>query len=192
MDRETSRTNGHGQINSKAEFYRLWHSGVLGNRPHVWRDVESAARSGHTRFGIREIGKAGGGFFRVVHSIGEMKRICCMLAAQGRQFSLDGGVQNETVLLQGEICRTVRGLEGMMAVRSGTDIRAAFREGKFKPVQNLTALTLIREFMDPSSQDDVWDLLDMYPDHTIEFACFPGNVGVLPHRNTIIWEVRNY
>lgn len=182
----------YGQITSKAEFYRLWHSGVLGNRPHVWRDVESAARSGHTRFGIREIGKSGGGFFRIVHSVEALRNTCNWLRSGGTQYSIDGGVQNETVLLQGEICRTTRGLEGMMAVRSGTDIRAAFREGKFKPVQNLTALTLIREFMDPSSQDDVWDLLELYPDATIEFACFPSNVGVLPHRNTIIWEVRNY
>lgn len=180
------------RISSKSEFYRLWHSGVLGNRPHVWRAVEDAVASGHTRFGIREVGKAGGGFFTIVHSTDDLIFTCARLKFEGRSYSIDGGVQNETVLLQGEICRTYRGLEGMMAVRSGTDIRAAFKRGLFRPVQNTVALALIREFMDPSSQEDLWELLDMFPDATIEFACFPMNVGVLAHRNTIIWEVRDY
>lgn len=46
--------------------------------------------------------------------------------------------------------------------------------------------------MDPSSQQDLDDLLDLYPDATIEFTCYDIDLGVIPNRNTIFWEVRNY
>jgi hypothetical protein len=46
--------------------------------------------------------------------------------------------------------------------------------------------------MDPSSRDDLDALFDLYPDAAVEFACFPHNLGIFPHRNTVIWEVRNY
>jgi len=51
---------------------------------------------------------------------------------------------------------------------------------------------LLRRFVDPSSRDDIDALFDTYPDATIEFTSFSCNTGVLPRRNTIIWEVRNY
>jgi len=180
------------EVGSKRKFYELWHAGVLGNRPATWRSVEEAVRSGHTRFGIREVGKTGGGKFQIVYGtdalIEEMRR----WRLENRAFSIDGGVLNETVLLQGEMCRTTRGLEGMFAVRSGTDIREAFRRGLFKPKRGLEVYALLQHFMDPSSRDDIDAIWDLFPESVIEFACFPENVGVLPHRNTIIWEVRNY
>jgi len=47
-------------------------------------------------------------------------------------------------------------------------------------------------FMDPSSRDDLEQLFDLYPDATVEFTCYQMDLGTIPRRNTIFWEVRNY
>lgn len=180
------------EIRSKRKFYELWQAGVLGNRPLTWSSVHEALRSGRTRFGVREIGAAGGGFFSIAYSKGQLKRIVSQLDAQGKRYNIDGSVPNETVTLQGEVCRTERGLEGMLAIRSGTDIRSAWKQGLFKPYRGVAFNVVLEQFMDPSSREDLDALLDLYDGHVVEFACFPFNVGVLPHRNTIIWEVRKY
>jgi hypothetical protein len=51
---------------------------------------------------------------------------------------------------------------------------------------------LMRQNLDPASYDCVMELLDLYPDHVIEFSCWSIQVGVTPGRNTIVWEVRRY
>lgn len=56
----------------------------------------------------------------------------------------------------------------------------------------LSAKLILEHFLDPSSYDDLMAVAYNYPDHMIEFGCYNQDVGVIPHRNTVIWEVRNY
>lgn len=56
----------------------------------------------------------------------------------------------------------------------------------------LLARSLLRHYCDPASVDCIYELLDLYPDHAIEFSAFRVPVGTVPHRNTVIWEVRDY
>ena len=53
-------------------------------------------------------------------------------------------------------------------------------------------LSVLRGLMTPSSYDDFETLFETYPDSVVEFSVYSRNVGTLPYRNTIIWEVRNY
>ena len=46
--------------------------------------------------------------------------------------------------------------------------------------------------MSPSSREDLRDLFDLYPDHVIETSVMNRNFGMLPNRNSVIWEVRLY
>lgn len=179
------------QIRSKAEFYRLWKAGVLGNRPATFNTAAEAYASGCGIVGIREIGAAGGGKFEIAQRA-EIHEKLQQWDAEGRRYSLDGGVRNELVTLQAEVCRSFTGLGGIAAVRSGVNVRAAMAAGLFKPVTAVTIRALMTQFMDASSREDVDALLDLYPDATVEFACFSVNVGVIPNRNTLIWEVRDY
>lgn len=71
-------------------------------------------------------------------------------------------------------------------------MRATAAAGLFRSYSGSAVLALVDEFMDPASRTDLDALLELYPDATIEFACFPCAVGVIPSRNTIFWEVRNY
>lgn len=187
------------QIGSKRKFYELWHAGVLGNRPQTYFDVEVALRDGATRLGFRQIGIAGGGAFAILDKkeLGslfkpQVRALAIEWERCGRKYCLDSAVPNSRVTLLGELVRTTRGLEGFLGVRTGLTMRESIAKGLVRPTSPITTMALLDQFMDPSSRDDVNGLLELFPDHVIEFACFPENVGVLPHRNTIIWEVRAY
>lgn len=197
------------KIENKAKFFELWEAGVLGNRTRLWRDPEEAYRwaqlkdlnrlsnntfTTQTEIGFREIRKAGsagaGAWEKVpwplVHLTAERWK------AAGRNFILDDGCPDDCRTLQGEVCRTHRGLEGFLDTVSKLPMRPAMAAGHMHHTSHLQTLTLIRRFMDPSSRDDLEMLLDLYPDAAVEFSCFGRNVGIFPGRNTIFWETRNY
>ena len=56
----------------------------------------------------------------------------------------------------------------------------------------LETKVLLDRYLDPSSRDDLDALLELYPDATIELTAFDIDTGVIPGRNTIFWEVRDY
>ncbi len=46
--------------------------------------------------------------------------------------------------------------------------------------------------MDGNSRDDFEQIRDMYPGHVIEVSIFERELGKLPGRRCIVWEVRCY
>ena len=40
--------------------------------------------------------------------------------------------------------------------------------------------------------EQLMNLDDIFPDSIIEFSAYNTQVGNIPNRNTIFWEVRNY
>ena len=61
-----------------------------------------------------------------------------------------------------------------------------------RTVAGIVSVEIMRHYCDPCSYDDIRALLSEYDGSVIEFTVFDRDVGVFPHRNTIIWEVRNY
>lgn len=184
------------RITSKAEFFALWEAGALGNRNALFHNAKDAWRSGYPLLGFRELRRGGAG-------AGKWQRVTrdavYATAAQwdeeGRRYLIDSGTYpctDTNITLQGEVCRTVRGWEGYMGLCPGYAMRPAMAAGLMKPYQGPAVLALLTRWMDPSSMEDVRELLDMYPDATIEFTCFDRDTGVIPGRNTLIWEVRDY
>jgi len=180
------------KILSKAEFFKLWELGVLGNRTNLWIDPRAAYYSGSEIIGFREVGKAGGGAWERAPR-DEVFKTYRKWREAGRNFRMDDGTPGDQyITLQGEICRTIRGLEGYFSSNVHLPMRSAMRAGHMRSYGGASVLVLLRTYMDPSSQDDLFDLLDLYPDATIEFTCFNRNAGVFPNRNTIFWETRDY
>ena len=178
------------RVTSKAEFFRLWRLGVLGNRTNLWDHVEDAIKSGCTEIGFREIGKAGGGAWTKVPRE-QARSVAVDWTGLGRKFIMDDSVPNDKQTLIGEICRTIRGLEGYLGVTT-LPMRPAMKAGLLLPRTGATVLALLDRYMDPSSRDDLNDLMDLFPDSTIEFACYSVDVGCFPNRQTMFWEIRNY
>ncbi|MFH1604430.1 MAG: hypothetical protein ABIH03_11050, partial [Pseudomonadota bacterium] len=167
------------KIESKAEFFRLWRAGVLGNRPRAWETPEEAVASGVPVVAFREAGRPGG-----LHEFVERDRV--MAAAEawrvaGRTFSLDETAPDDHVTLQGEVCRRYDGWHGYLALRSGLRMREAMGAGLMRPLRGAAVLALLDAYLDPSSRDDLDALLDLYPDAVVEFACYDHDVGVLPN-----------
>lgn len=74
-------------------------------------------------------------------------------------------------------------------------MREALRDtDNVKHAWRLEAQLLLQKHLDPSSYDLIMELLDLYPDHIIEFTCCKRPVGSMANRgrNTIVWEVRKY
>ncbi|MCG3776219.1 MAG: hypothetical protein JW395_3071 [Nitrospira sp.] len=178
-------------IRNKAEFFRLWEAGVLGNRTNLWHDPQEAYDSGAPQIGFRQIGSAGGGAWERVDRK-DVFECAGRWQKAGRIFIMDDGCPDEKRTLQGEVCRTERGMEGFLDVRSILPMRQAIAQGHMRHTTYAVTRALLVKFMDPSSRDDLDALLDLYPDASIEFTCFSVNVGVFPGRNTLFWETRNY
>lgn len=179
------------RIISKAQFFRLWEAGVLGNRPRLWRNVEEAVASDAQNIGFRELGRAGGGAWcRVPRT--EARVTAHFWAQKGRQFIMDDGCPDDLATLQGEVCRTIFGWEGFLGLAHGLPMRKMFACGYARPVQGAAVIALLDRYMDASSRGDLEALLELYPEASVEFTCFEHNVGQIPGRNTIFWETRDY
>lgn len=178
------------RVTSKAEFFQLWKAGALGNRTQLWDDPWDAIKAGAPEVGFREIGKAGGGKWekvRLIHVLTTAKR----WRDEGRRFVMDDGAPDDKRTLCGEVCRTYRGLEGILGVVQ-CPMRVAMQQGLLLPRTGAAVLALLDRYMDASSRDDLEGLLDLFPDATVEFSCFTINVGVFPNRNSLFWETRDY
>jgi hypothetical protein len=192
------------KIVSKHIFFSLWEAGVLGNRTRLWRDPQEAffwgrdecSRLGcpinHPQIGFREIGKSGGGKWEKVYWA-DVLDTAAQWIREGRKFIMDDGVPSERSVMQGEICRTYRGLESFLAVGHGLPpMRQSIAQGLHRPYGYVATRVILDQYMDPSSRDDLEMFLELYPDATIELACFDVEVGNIPHRRVMFWEVRDY
>lgn len=166
---------------------------MLGNRTRLWRRPEDAARASDApEIGFRELGRAGGGKWeRVAQS--QTMETATQWMKEGRKFIMDDGVPSEHSVMQGEVCRTIRGLESFLAISHGLPpMRQSIAQGLHRPYGYVATKVILDQYMDPSSRDDLEMLLELYPDATIELACFDVEVGNIPHRRVIFWEVRDY
>ena len=152
--------------------------------------MEAAEYSG-PYVGFREVGSAGGGHFEIVTTsqvLATADRWCLL----GRKFVMDGAVPNDRCQLLGEVTKTIQGWEGHLAIGPKIPMRPAMKHGLMKNYRGLTVKLLLDQFMDECSREDLDELMRLYPGHTVEFGCYDVNVGMLPNRNTVFWEVRLY
>ena len=180
------------KIISKYEFFHLWKLGVLGNRTELWDDPIEAVESGYPKIGFREVGKAGGGAWELVNREDTLST-ASRWTSLGRKFIMDSSVPNSHSTLQGEVCRTFKGLESYLAVGFPLEpMRKTLAAGLHKHRGYLETKLLLDKYMDPSSRDDLDIFLEMYPDATIEITCFNIDVGNIPGRNVMMWEIRDF
>lgn len=180
------------EIRTKAEFFRLWNDGLLGYKLRTW-DTLDAYREASNRPSIvafRQIGVAGGGAFAICENLTAVEQTAAEWTAAGRKFMICEAAPDEKATIQGEVCRTTKGLEGFLGA-SKLRMRDAIARGILKPRTPVETKVLLDTYMSPPSRDDLDALLELYPDATIEFTCYGGH-NFERGRNTIFWEVRNY
>lgn len=180
------------EIKTKSQFFDLWNAGVLGYKLRTWNSIEEfqADAKQPAVVGFRQIGAAGGGAF----AVGPASQAAATAAewkGLGRRYMICEAAPDEKGTIQGEVCRTERGLQGYLGLSTGLRMRDAMARGLLTPRGYAETMALCRHYMSPSSFDDLEALLDLYPDATVEFTCY-GDHNFDRGRNTIFWEVRNY
>lgn len=53
------------------------------------------------------------------------------------------------------------------------------------------ARMMLKEHLNPNSYDDLTAIFDRYPGHVVELTAINRCFGTVPHRNAVIWEVRD-
>lgn len=176
-------------ITTKRQFYRLWRAGVLGNKPRIWGDLWALMLSDYRgSVTIRSASATGWKtMYRVPYGqVGEA--VNGPIPVEDPTFN--ESAPDEVLTFQGEVTRAVGGL--YLRYDCTPDLKMKEAMARAKDAYGLAARQLLARYLWPSSYDDLMDLLDLYPDHVIEFSAYDRKVGDQPHRNTLIWEVRHY
>lgn len=99
---------------------------------------------------------------------------------------------NDSVTMQGELSRWPTGwrLEAVVGKDAPGILRYAM--AKASVYSGLVARHILECHLWPSSYEDLLALFELYPDSVVELSACSFEVGTVPGRNTIIWEVRNY
>ena len=184
-------------VNSKRDFVRRYQANEFGNRAPTWDTLAEYLDSGYKGLVHIRNRVAGGPTWydvpaaKVAEEWDKIVKGCRGESQNPETLYLSGMAPTERTQLQGEL--TLNDSLGLTFYysRCALTMREALKKESHH-IFRLEALQLMRSFMDPSSYDWVQELLDLYPGHVIEFSCYGVPWGTIPHRNTVIWEVRNY
>lgn len=164
---------------NKAEFRLRQLLGEFGNRIRVWREPATAMLHHSGPFGLRSV-VPGGAFHPGVPRDKLME-------LWTPQHTVDEGFVDEHRIMNAEVCRDPD-LRLFYSLER-TDMRTGLRRSG-QEARGLRARMLLEAYCWPSSLEDIRELLDAYPNAAIEFSLADRAVGVLPHRNHVVWEVR--
>jgi len=182
------------KIRNKAEFYELYSKGLLGNRALTWNSQEELMQSSwrgdvcirgtgipriHVKYNIpfEEVDKT----IKDLTNLGYPKSI----------LRFNQSMPDENLIIQGEVMDYfLNGLELTYSNVKKPMNRALKQEMKY--ANGLTAKLMLQSAMDPSSYSDLQALFETYDGAVVEFSTYSVNVGDIPNRNTVFWEVRNY
>ena len=181
------------KILSKIECYKKYNQGLFGNTPLKWNTLEELQKSNYRgQISIRGLGisrdkvKYQVPFENVEQNIKNYKK--CGIAPESLRFNQS--MPDEKLILQGEVMRGMLGLD-LTYTTIKKPMNIALKE-KEKYTSGIISQQILRTILSPPSFSDLDALLEIYPKSIIEFSAYSCEVGNIPGRNTIIWEVRNY
>jgi hypothetical protein len=174
-------------------MYRLWFDGRLGNHPRFWRTLSELLESDYRGdVWIRNGAQAASPVELYDVPVGNVrmeleKRGLLQLST----LVFGESPPNPKRTVQGELVHDWKGQLCFYFSTQPEPMRTALRKDG-RQLGGIAALTVLRQFVDPASLEDLHVLLDQYPEHVIELSAFSCYVGAIPFRNTLIWEVRKY
>jgi hypothetical protein len=183
------------QVTSKKQNFENFSAGRYGNNLRQWSSWGKLHESGYRgSVTMRYNGLGGGGPCIYDLQYAEAWRAKEKWGAQGydpERIYFNETAPNHKAILQGELHRYAPVGYALHYSTLPLPMRPALQHG----AQNHLgpgALLILKVRMSPSSYADLQAALDLWPDATFEISIFSVNVGSLPGRNSIIWEVRNY
>ena len=183
---------------SKPEMLRRWLRGEFGNRTRAWMspdELECELASGNPLIdGTVAVRSLTASSAKCAYDIEpqQVRKIVKDFGLSPGEYYLNECMPPNIVTLNAEVCECSATMPGLYLRHS--ELPVHMRTGmKFdKHAVGITALSLLKKHLDASSYDDLFTMLEIYSGVTIELSCLRKNIGSVPHRNTIFWEVRGY
>lgn len=177
---------------SKSDMYRRLAAGEFGNTINQyfsineWKDSEEYRR--YEIWGVRTL--TPGGPCRLFCPKDEVEETARSFAPHAFNISLMIDAVSE-VKLMAEVFIGSVGLEvyGIENPPRGCNWRRDMST-LGKSYQLTAARGVLGRCLTPADRDDLYELLELYPNHVIEFSATNLYIGTLPNRSMIIWEVR--
>lgn len=183
------------QILTKRESTDCYKEGIFGNHLRQWDTPEQALADCSSELMIRYRGKGSSGPAVACATAKSVKNWWHLLTrVQGfaaKDLYVSERCPDHKLTFQGEICEAPHvGGYSLHWSQEKTFARQALQQMGGHHRQGPGAKLMCKQFMDRDSYDELLNLFDAYPLHTVEFSCFSLRLGNL-RRNTIFWEVRN-
>lgn len=181
------------RIKEKSQMYALYQAGMFGNKLRSWSNLEDLKMSGYSgKVGMRYAGKSGGGFVRYALPQDQLKTVTeewVKLGANPDLIRYGEDAPDEKLLIQGEVQQSIDYLDLFYSNIKGK-MRDALKQGK--SLNGLRAVRILKQSMSTNSWEDLQKLFSEYPGAVVEFSVYEMDLGCIPARNTLIWEVRHY
>jgi hypothetical protein len=187
-----------GPIKTKTEYYKRCELLQVGNTLRFWNSYDELAASDYKgTVSIRNMIKDGTTNKVRLYEIpqDDLPRILSTLKDVS-ELGFTEDPPNKYRTIQGEFSY-VSGKPVLTYTFLKEPMYLAFKKEQLHK-DGLSATILLNEYCDPSSYEWIISATEIFGDHThvnipiIEFTCFSINIGSIPNRNTIIWEIRNY
>lgn len=173
-------------IDNKAQMYAAMKAGKFGNTNTHWYALEDYLRSGYPGL----VGLRGGTKGWPTRYNLTREEVIALWPDAPPGSNISPMLPDQKILLQGEVKDTEMGL----ALHCST-VKAPMKTAlstEFLNLYGFNAHMALKRHLWPSDLADLYILLNQYPGHVVEFSSYSVPVGCIPHRNTVIWEVRNY
>jgi hypothetical protein len=177
-------------VRNKAQMYRMLARGDFGNTVPQWFTVAEFLEDDppFAEYGVRSLAPGKRCDYHVAKA--DVPALCREWPPDSRGFNVSPMLESYGAhrVFQGQARRFDDGLHLWYSLADLPSRVALQEHGDY--VVGLRAKMLVEHFCDPSSAADLFDLLDDYPGHVVEFSTCDRNVGRVPNRNTVVWEVR--
>lgn len=184
-------------IRNKREMVALLREGAFGNRLNTLSFPEWATGPGSGPVvSLRYMGEPGielPGYGLQINECAAIVRGYEWVNAYGldpARIIVTPAVPDDRLLIQGEVVRGIRGLEFRYSTAKNIGLRHAMADAR--TATGLAAKMLLERHLTPSSLEDLYAVMDRWPDHVVELSAWGVEVGDIPGRNAIVWEVRYY
>jgi len=181
-------------IKTKRQMYTLLRSGALGNTLRTWRSSDDIAADGYEGEIALRMSTGSSGHFITGIDMRSSIQLGNTLARADINITdvvFCEPFPDDQLVLQGEVMDAPFGLVLAWSDVPRLNMRQAASRG-FQHTFGLAAKTLLRARLSDSSYDDLMELLELYPEHVVEFSAAESFVGNRPGRNAVIWECRAY
>jgi hypothetical protein len=184
-------------IRSKSQMYRMLSRGDFGNTIPQYFSVEQWEASGdnvrYPLWGVRSAKAAAHPACRLNCPVGEVAHYARQNFADGVNISMMvSAVSQVTAMLH------VVELNGQGLVVDGiewpslSDWRRGMASPERKQWHGVAARHVLARHLNENSLADLFEVLATWPGAVVELSALDRCIGVLSHRNAVVWEVRHY